>query len=61
LFYRYQLTLKQQMKDQKMKKLFNVFLLTLTIAARTVGLSACSNTWDGAGRDVENIGEEMQN
>jgi predicted small secreted protein len=27
----------------------------------TVALSACENTWRGAGRDVENAGESMQN
>jgi predicted small secreted protein len=44
-----------------MKKSLNIFVLALTIAAGTVGLTACSNTWHGAGQDVENVGEEMQN
>jgi predicted small secreted protein len=26
----------------------------------TVALTGCANTWSGAGRDVENMGEEMQ-
>jgi len=36
-------------------------LLILTLAAiATLGLTACGNTWHGAGQDVENMGEEMQ-
>lgn len=36
-------------------------LLTVTLAlAMMTGLSACGNTWHGAGQDVENIGKEMQ-
>ncbi len=39
---------------------FKTLVLALTIMTGAVALSACTNTWDGAGRDVENIGEEMQ-
>jgi predicted small secreted protein len=41
-------------------KLFKIFVLALTVAAGSTALTACTNTWDGAGQDVENIGEEMQ-
>ena len=41
-------------------KLFKILTLALVIAAGTTALSACTNTWDGAGEDVEHIGEEMQ-
>jgi predicted small secreted protein len=41
-------------------KFFKILILMLTISAGTVGLSACENTWEGAGQDVENVGEEMQ-
>jgi predicted small secreted protein len=27
----------------------------------TMAVSACENTWHGAGKDVENAGETMQN
>ena len=37
-----------------------IFTLVLTVAAGSAALTACSNTWDGAGQDVENVGEEMQ-
>ena len=43
-----------------MKKSLNILTLVLAIAAGSAALSACTNTWDGAGRDVENVGEEMQ-
>ena len=43
-----------------MKKSMNILLLALTLTTATVALSACSNTWHGAGQDVENVGEEMQ-
>lgn len=36
-----------------------LFVLTLAIIA-TLGLSACHNTWHGAGQDVERMGETMQ-
>lgn len=41
-------------------KTLKILTLLLTVSAATVALSACSNTWDGAGKDVENVGEEMQ-
>ena len=41
-------------------KAFKILVLALTIASSAVALSACSNTWHGAGQDVENVGEEMQ-
>lgn len=43
-----------------MTKLFSVFALVLTLGIASAGLSACTNTWQGAGQDVENMGEEMQ-
>ncbi len=39
-------------------KRFLMLALTLTVAVGA--LSACQNTWHGAGRDVENMGEKMQ-
>jgi predicted small secreted protein len=41
-------------------KVLKMFVLALTVAAGAASVTACSNTWDGAGKDVENIGEEMQ-
>lgn len=35
------------------------FILTL-LAVTTMGLSACENTFHGAGRDLENAGEGVQ-
>ena len=43
-----------------MKKQLQLFALLLTLGAGTVALSACENTWRGAGQDVEEAGEEMQ-
>ncbi len=39
----------------------NVKLAALALALCSVSLTACENTWRGAGRDVENAGESMQN
>lgn len=41
-------------------KTLKILTLLLAITAGASTLTACTNTWDGAGRDVENIGEEMQ-
>lgn len=41
-----------------MKKFMNMFILALTIMAGATSLTAC-NTIDGAGQDVENLGEEI--
>ncbi len=41
-------------------KTLKILTLLLTVAAGASALTACTNTWDGAGRDVENVGEEMQ-
>lgn len=35
-------------------------LLGLSLVLVTLGVSGCSNTFEGAGRDVENMGEWMQ-
>lgn len=35
------------------------FMLAL-LAVSTIGLSACENTFHGAGRDIENAGESVQ-
>ena len=43
-----------------MTRYFQIFVLALTLGGATVALSACENTWRGAGQDVENVGEEMQ-
>ena len=43
-----------------MNTTFKTLILALTIFTGAVSLSACTNTWDGAGQDVENVGEEMQ-
>lgn len=37
-----------------------MLVLGLAILGAVSTLSACTNTWDGAGQDVENMGEEMQ-
>jgi predicted small secreted protein len=33
-----------------------IFILTLSMLT----LSACANTWHGAGQDIERMGEKMQ-
>lgn len=43
-----------------MTKLFSIFALVITFGIAGATLSACTNTWHGAGQDVENVGEEMQ-
>ena len=35
-------------------------LFALLLVVGGFGLSACTNTYHGAGKDVENAGEEMQ-
>ena len=40
-----------------MKKLM---ILTTALVLSAAALSACDNTWHGAGKDVENMGERMQ-
>ena len=35
-------------------------MLALTAVIGLGALSACTNTWHGAGEDVENMGEKMQ-
>lgn len=35
-------------------------LMTAAFVLVTLGVCGCSNTFDGAGRDVENMGEWMQ-
>ena len=34
--------------------------IALTMAFVLLTLSACANTWNGVGRDVERVGERMQ-
>lgn len=34
--------------------------LTVMLLTAVVGLGACTNTYHGAGKDIENVGEEMQ-
>lgn len=36
-----------------------LFMMTLALVS-VIGLSACHNTWHGAGQDVERVGEKMQ-
>ena len=38
----------------------NKFLLAMSFLIIGVSLSACSNTVDGAGRDIEKAGEKIQ-
>jgi predicted small secreted protein len=35
-------------------------LVILGAVLCTMAISACENTWHGAGRDIENAGETMQ-
>lgn len=35
-------------------------MLTMMLAVSLLALSGCSNTWRGAGKDVERTGEKMQ-
>ncbi len=35
-------------------------ILICVFAVSTFGLAACSSTLDGAGKDIENIGEKIQ-
>ena len=39
-------------------KRFLILALSMTVAASA--LTACQNTWRGAGEDVETMGEKMQ-
>jgi predicted small secreted protein len=39
----------------------NVKIALIALALTSVTLTACENTWRGAGRDIENAGEDMQN
>lgn len=41
------------------EKLIRVLPLTL-LAVSAIGLSACTNTVDGAGQDIERAGEKVQ-
>lgn len=36
------------------------FLALTLLAVSTIGMSACTNTLDGAGRDIERAGEKVQ-
>ncbi|MGQ0527864.1 MAG: entericidin A/B family lipoprotein [Alphaproteobacteria bacterium] len=36
------------------------YTLVLALLLGTFALSACENTWHGAGKDVENTGDAMQ-
>lgn len=40
-----------------MKKLW---IVMLAVVLGTSALAGCQNTWHGAGEDVENMGEKMQ-
>lgn len=35
-------------------------VICLALAVLSLGLSACGNTFHGAGKDIENMGEWMQ-
>lgn len=37
-----------------------IFMLALALTLSLGALTACQNTWHGAGEDVENMGERMQ-
>ncbi len=36
-------------------------ILAASLILTALAVSACTNTWHGAGEDVENVGEKMQN
>lgn len=36
------------------------FVILFALTAVTLGMSACSNTFHGAGKDMENMGRTMQ-
>ncbi len=40
-----------------MKRILTLALLAIVTVT---SLTACQNTWHGAGKDVENVGEKMQ-
>lgn len=37
-----------------------ILMLALALTVSLGALTACENTWHGAGADVENMGEKMQ-
>lgn len=43
-----------------MNEKLKLAILITGFAAAALAMTACENTWHGAGRDVENIGEDMQ-
>jgi predicted small secreted protein len=47
------------MKNAKSNKTQHI-ITTAAFAVMALSASACENTWHGAGRDMENMGEEMQ-
>lgn len=48
------------MKNSKSNKTQHL-ITTAAFAVMALSAAACENTWHGAGRDVENMGEGMQN
>lgn len=36
------------------------FVILLSLGVMTLSLSACANTFNGAGKDMENMGRSMQ-
>jgi len=41
------------------KNMTSIFLICLMILG-FMSVSACSNTWDGIGRDIEKMGKDIQ-
>jgi predicted small secreted protein len=35
-------------------------MMFIVLCGVVIGLSGCENTWHGAGRDIENVGDSMQ-
>jgi len=42
-----------------MKKLFNVVLVGLLVVG-SLSFVGCASTWDGVGKDIEQIGKDIQ-
>ncbi|VAW65195.1 hypothetical protein MNBD_GAMMA11-181 [hydrothermal vent metagenome] len=42
-----------------MKKLIKVILVSIVFAG-FLSATACSNTWSGIGKDIEDMGKDMQ-
>lgn len=43
-----------------MIKRFIITLAVLAVLLSTMSLTGCGDTWDGFGKDVEDVGEDIQ-